>query len=413
VESVFGFCLDFINSRTLQTQGAEIPPEFEGQIDRDLLARTRDYTLEKIRFGFLSTAFGQVVLLVFLFGGALNAYNNWITSHGWPFIVSGLLFFILLGFAQSLLSLPFDAYRTFTIEARHGFNTTTPGLWLADQFKSWLVSGLLTGLLLLAGLAIFQAFPRAWWFLLWIFFVVFSLFMMVLSPYVIEPWFNKFTLLEDERLVQRIRDVLEKAGIHVSRVFKMDASKRSRHSNAYFTGIGKTKRIVLFDTLLEKMSPEETVAILAHEAGHWKKKHLLQQILISETAALIGLGLAFFCLRTDFLTRIFHLQTNSVFAKTVLLVFLFSLAGFWLTPLANLYSRRLEAEADRFSLRLTGDAASMISALVKLSKENLSNLHPHPWYAFFHYSHPPVVARIRTLRSEALDEPDGKKTKKS
>jgi STE24 endopeptidase len=189
-----------------------------------------------------------------------------------------------------------------------------------------------------------------------------------------------------------------KVGIKVRRVFRIDASKRTKHTNAYFTGIGKVKRIVLYDTLIEKMDRDEILSVLAHEAGHWKKKHLLKNIIVTEAIALIALYVSYHLLQSDILLDILSIEKSSFFAKVVILGFIGSIVSFPFSPLFNYFSRRHENEADRYSYELTENKESMISALVKLSKDNLSNLHPHPLYALFHYSHPPVLERIRRIR---------------
>jgi STE24 endopeptidase len=220
---------------------------------------------------------------------------------------------------------------------------------------------------------------------------------MYISPYVIEPLFNKFTPIEDEFLAQKIRELLQRVGIKVSRVFKMDASKRSRHTNAYFSGFGKVKRIILYDTLLEEMNQDELLAVLSHEAGHWKKKHVLKLIVISEIISLAAIYISFMVLQTDFLTNIFRINPDTFFAKIVILSFIGSIVSFPFNPLGNYISRRFEREADRFSIQLMENKENISTALIKLSKDNLSNLHPHPLYAAFYYSHPPVVQRIETI----------------
>jgi STE24 endopeptidase len=198
---------------------------------------------------------------------------------------------------------------------------------------------------------------------------------------------------------------MEKVGIHVSQVFKIDASKRSTHTNAYFTGIGKVKRIVLYDTLLKKLTHREILTILAHEAGHWKKKHVFKRIVVSEAIALLVLYISFVALQGDLLSRLFSIHENTFFAKVVVLGFIAAITAFPFGPVSNYFSRRQEQEADVFAFQFTDDAQSMASALVKLSRDNLSNLHPHPLYALFHYSHPPVVQRIRTIQGFTDDKP--------
>jgi STE24 endopeptidase len=393
----FGYWLDFLNLSHLKKYGSIIPREFEGHIDQDLLSRTRDYNIEHTKFGFVSSVFNNIVFLFFIFI-LLNIYNSWVVSLEYSFILSGLLFFLLLSYGDTVISMPFSLYRTFKIENKYGFNTMTLKLWITDTVKSLLISTILMGLLIAIGLFIIHKSPDLWWLWVWGFFLAFGIFIMYISPYVIEPLFHKFTPIEDKKLESGICSLMEKVGIKVSRVFKIDASRRTKHTNAYFTGIGRVKRIVLYDTLIEKMNYEEIMSVLAHEAGHWKKKHILKSIVITETIALIALYISYQLIQSDFLTELFSIKESSFFAKLVILGFIGSLVSFPFGPLFHYFSRRNENEADKYSYEMTGNAESMISALVKLSKDNLSNLHPHRLYALFHYSHPPVLERIRTIR---------------
>ncbi len=396
---LFGYWLKFLNLRHLEKYGADIPPEFEGHIDAKLLKKTRDYTVELARFGFIESIFDNILLLIFLFGGLLRVYNSWISSLNLPFILSGIGFFLILGYAEIILSIPFSLYSTFKIENKYGFNTVTPWLWITDIFKSLLLSTILMGIMISVGLWLIQANPNYWWLWVWGFFLIFTLFMMYISPYVIEPIFNKFTPIDEERLEDKIKELMLKIGIRVSRIFKMDASKRSKHTNAYFTGIGKVKRIVLYDTLLKKMEDNEILAVLAHEAGHWKKRHLLKLLVVSELIGLVVIYIAFRIIQTDILTDMFHIAPPTLFAKLVILAFIGSIVSFPFTPISSFFSRRYEREADCFACELIGNPEGMIGSVIKLSKDNLSNLHPHPWYAGFYYSHPPAVKRIRELQS--------------
>ena len=396
----FGYWLDFLNLSHLKRYGSVIPPEFEGQIDQALLSKTRDYNVEQTRFGFISSVFNNIVSLLFIFV-LLNIYNSWIISLNYSFIMSGLIFFLLISYAETAISMPFSLYSTFKIENRYGFNTMTWRLWITDTIKSLLISTILMGLLISIGLLLIHKNPDLWWLWVWSFFLFFGIFMMYISPYVIEPLFHKFTPIEDEELESGIRSLMEKVGIKVSRVFRMDASKRTKHTNAYFTGIGKVKRIILYDTLIEKMDRAEVISVLAHEAGHWKKKHILKHIVATEVIALITIYISFKLIQGNFLTDLFNINESSFFAKLVVLGFIGSVVSFPFGPVFHYFSRRHEKEADRYSYELTGNADSMISALVKLSKDNLSNLHPHPLYALFHYSHPPVLKRIRSIREMA------------
>lgn len=398
---LFGYVLKGVNLSYLKKHGANVPAGFEKHINEALLRKTRDYTVENSRFSFVHSIFHNVILLVFLLGGVLEAYDAWVGSLGRGFILTGFIFFLVIVYAENLLTVPFSLYSTFKIENRYGFNTMTAGLWIRDFIKSLLLSTVLLGILIAAGLWIIETSPAYWWLWVWGFFLVFSLFVMYISPYVIEPLFNKFTPVDDPELEQDIRKLAHKAGIQVSKVFKMDASKRSRHTNAYFTGIGRVKRIVLYDTLLELMDRDEVVAVLAHEIGHWKKRHVLKRIVVSEVVAFVTFYIAFRVLQSDILIEIFSIENGSLFAKLVLLGFVGSIVSFPFTPLSAYFSRRHEREADRYATEITGLPGSMATSLVKLSKDNLSNLHPHPLYAAFYYSHPPVVRRVMELKTES------------
>ncbi|MDA8169453.1 MAG: M48 family metallopeptidase [Nitrospiraceae bacterium] len=400
-KEAFEYLVQYLNLRHMQRAGADVPPEFEGAMDKGLLARTKEYEAEKTRFGFVSSVSGNIVAVVFIFGGLLDIYTSWVASLGLSFIVSGWLFFLLLFYMGELLGIPFSLYHTFRIENKYGFNTMTGGLWISDFLKSLVISSILLSLLAFAGLWLIKWSPRCWWFLVWGLLFLFSIILMYISPYVIEPLFNKFTPVEDEVLREQIAQMTEKAGIHARRILSIDASKRSRHSNAYFTGIGKTKRIVLYDTLLKSMSHDEILSVLAHEIGHWKKKHMLKMLAAFEAVSFAGLWVSHYLVQSDILTLVFGIGAkDSIFAKFVLLGFIAGIVSLPLKIVMNYFSRRNEKEADSVSARLAGNRQAMASALVKLSKENLSNLHPHPLYVRVYYSHPPIVQRIRDIRSQ-------------
>ncbi len=350
--------------------------------------------------GLIETLTENFLLIIFLFGGLLGVYDRCVVSLDGSFIMEEVLFFLGFNLAGIVLGIPFSYYSTFHIENRFGFNTTTIKLWLSDLVKSAFIGILFTMVLTGGALAIVQNSPRLWWLWAWSFFALVTLFLLYLSPYVIEPLFNKFEPVRKEGLEEEIRALLAKAGLSVSRVLQVDASRRSRHSNAYFTGIGRVKRIVLYDTLLEQMSHGEILAVLAHEVGHWKRGHIWKRLLFMEAGGLAVFYAAFRLLAWGGLPRLLGLSQASFAAQTVILGFIGSLAAFPFTPLGNWLSRRHEWEADRFACDLTGVPESLATALIKLSRENLANLHPHPLYARFYYSHPPVVERVRRLREE-------------
>ena len=391
------FWLRYVNLNHMKRYGMIIPHGFEKYIDIVTLKKTLAYTIDTNSFFFRESVFNNAVLLIFMFGGLLNVYNSWISSLSLPFVVKGTVFFLLLSYAGTFLSVPFSLYSTFKIENKYGFNAMSLKLWFTDLIKSVIISTLIIGLALFSGLWIIQMSPNYWWLFIWGFFFIFSLFIMYISPYIIEPLFNKFTQLEIEALEGKIRDMMEKAGINISRVLKIDASKRSQHTNAYFTGIGRVKRIVLFDTLIKKMDQDEILAVLAHEAGHWKHKHVLKRMVVFESLSFIIAYLSFRILKTDVLADIFKIQPVTFFSQLMILGFLFSLVSFPFTPLFSYFSRRHENEADRFAISLTSDPESLASSLIKLSKDNLASLCPHPLFAKLYYSHPPVVERVKRI----------------
>ncbi len=389
--------LRHLNLQHLKVHGHEVPPGFDGAVDRELLVKTSAYALATSRLGLIESLFSSLLLLFFLFGGLLAWYDNFILGMTASFVGQGCLFVLGLVLAQTLLDMPFSLYRTFVLEERFQFNASTPKLWLMDLFKSVVLGAVLSTLLAAGSLALVQASPDFWWLWVWGLFALVTLLLMYLSPVLIEPLFFKFQPLQNEALAERVKAVMSKAGLYVDRVLQVDASRRSKHSNAYFTGIGRVKRIVLFDTLLEQMSDEEILGVLAHEAGHWKLGHIWKRLLTMELVSLAVCWLFWLVLSWEGLAGWFGLAQLSFPGKVLLVAFLASLASFPLQPISSFMSRRHEWQADQFALKLTGAPESLSCALVKLSKENLSNLHPHPLYAWFYYSHPPVVERIARL----------------
>jgi STE24 endopeptidase len=401
VTVIAGYVLSALNIRHLKRFGNTVPPGFEGAIDRETLEKTVAYTLEKDRLGLIESIIDNILLIVFLFGGLLPLYDRWIATLSGSFVMNGTLFFLILTLAQSFLGIPTSLYDTFRIENRYGFNTMTFRMWLSDLVKSMLISLLILSVACAGGLAIVRKSPDFWWLWVWGFFAAVSVFLMYISPYVIEPLFNRYEPVKEEGLEEDIRALMAKAGLKVSRVMQMDASRRSTHSNAYFTGIGRVKRIVLFDTLIRQMNRDEVLAVLAHEVGHWKRGHIWKRLLTAELLALAGCYLAYRLVLWGGLPGLLYLPGASFAAQLVILAFMGAIISFPFTPLSSWLSRRHELEADRFATALTGAPESLASSLIKLSRENLANLHPHPFYAKVYYSHPPVVERVRRLKEEA------------
>ena len=395
-----GYGLTALNLAHLRRHGAEVPTVFVGAIDPGLLRKSSAYTFENNRLGLLASLLDNTLLLGFVFTPLLPLYDRWVASLSDNFILGGLIFAFLLQLAKAVVALPFSYYRTFRIESRYGFNTQSLRLWLVDLLKGALIGGLLLALLLGGALWLITASPQFWWLWVWGFFAAFSLLLMYVSPVLIEPLFFKFEPLRRQGLEDAIRALMARSGLEISRVFQVDASRRSRHSNAYFTGIGRVKRIVLFDTLLEQMKDDELLAVLAHEVGHWKKRHIFKRLLISLVLSLVGLYLAWRLVDWGGLAGLLGLGQASFYAQVLVLSLLTSLAGFLFTPLASWLSRRDEWQADRYATSLHGQPQALASALIKLSRDNLANLHPHPLYAACYYSHPPVVQRVEALLAQ-------------
>jgi STE24 endopeptidase len=393
--------LSWLNLRHLEREGHLVPRELEREVDAEKLRKISQYTAERARFGLAHSVFSSLVTGAFLFGGGLGFYDAWVTGMQHGFVWSGVLFVMGLLLVSAVLEIPFQLYGDFRIEQRHGFNRQTTGLWWSDWLKSTVLSLVLSGGLTAGALWLVQAAPNTWW--VWVTALIsgVSLAMTFLSPYVIEPLFHKMEPLDVAGLSDGIRSMTEKAGVHIGRVLKVDASRRSSHSNAYFTGLGRVKRVVLFDTLLAQMSHQQILAVLAHELGHWKKHHVLFRMLTMQVLLVAGAYLAFRLAPSAALPELVGLGSASFMARVVVLMMAASALMFPLTPLFAAWSRHDEREADRFAVDLHGHAHDLADALSKLGTENLSNLHPHPLYAAFYYSHPPLVERVATLRALA------------
>ncbi len=387
-----------LNIRHLRRHGQEIPEVFRGEIDGETLAKISRYTVDSHRFGTLESVFDDVVTLAVLLGGFLPWLINLLPAWEEHFLLSGLLFFGILGIGSGLIGLPFDLYRTFVIEKRHGFSTITLRLWITDLLKGIAVSAVLMGALLSAFLTLLSFAPHSWWFWTWLVFASFQLLMIWLYPVVIAPLFNRYEPVRDEGLKEAIIALMAKVGLKTEGVYQMDAGKRSRHTNAYFTGLGKTKRIVLFDTLIASHSREEITAVLAHEIGHWKRRHILKQLLAMELVSLIVLWLSSHLITWPLLYDTFGFNRPIPFVGLLICFVLFGPLTILLTPVVSAVQRRFEREADAFVSGLTGTTAPLVSALKRLAKDNLANLHPHPLYARFYYSHPPLTERIARLQ---------------
>jgi STE24 endopeptidase len=386
-----------VNLQYLSRPGHKLPEILRDYFSSEKLVQMNNYSLTNGKFGILQSLFGLSIAVIFLFAGLLDWYNSFINDFNWSGVLSAIVFFLVLTYGETLLNIPFGLYSTFVIEEKFGFNNQTLSLWLLDMLKGLLVNTVLMGILLGGAFWMIFSFPDYWWFTAWLFFFSFSIFLLYVSPYIIEPLFNKYTPISDPELEDRIKQTMNKAGLSISRVFSMDASKRSNHGNAYFSGIGSNKRIVLFDTLLENNNHDELIAILAHEAGHWKRKHLLKRLIMLEVFSLLGMYSVWFAVQDNWILELFKVSQDTIYAKLLLAGVLMGIVLFPLKPLSSWYSRKHEYEADNFATELTGKPEDLAHALIKLSRDNLSNLFPHPLFAWFHYSHPPLLERVASL----------------
>ena len=395
---IWRFFLQQVNIGHLRSHGKEIPDVFRGVIDEATMNKMVDYTYDNSRLENKENATEDILELAIIFL-LLPVLVAKIAGLQWHLIWQALIFFGTLLVLGGVVGMPFDIYHTFVLEKKYGFSTITWKLWLTDLVKSVLISAILMGVLLSAFMAFILYWPNSWWFWAWVFFTAFEILLLWLFPVVIAPLFNKYEPIKDEELKGKIEALLSKVGLKAKGIFQVDEGKRSKHTNAYFTGIGKTKRIVLFDTLLASHSQDEILAVLAHEIGHWKKKHILKQLIFMIAASFVGFYLIFLLVNWPPLYEAFGLYQTPVYAGLLLVSLYFSCIGFFFSPLGAWISRRYEREADQMANDLTGTSEPMMNALKRLAKDNLSNLHPHPWYVWFYYSHPPLLERIEYLKA--------------
>jgi STE24 endopeptidase len=395
--SLFQLALSFINVSHLRRHGSQVPTVFQDAVDEERLSRMASYTGDSTRFGIIARLFDQGVVLVIILSGFLPWLVEKIGTWNLGFIGGGLVFFAILAAIDQVLEVPFDLYGTFVIEERYGFNTKTLKLWFIDWIKGLAIAGVLGGILIFLLLVLVHNFRATWWILAWVGISLFELLIMWVYPVLIAPLFNKFEPIADRDLEKRIADLMRKAGLAVKGVFQMDAGRRSRHTNAYFTGLGRTKRIVLFDTLLKSHPVDEILSVLAHEAGHWMKKHVVKQLILLEIFSLIGLFVVAKLLNWQLIYQTFGFEKQIIYVGLFLVPVLLSPVAYFLRPLGSMLSRRFERQADDLAVELMGTAGPMRDSLVRLSADNLANLVPHPFFSWFNYSHPPPVERIERL----------------
>ena len=387
----------YLSYRKRKCMSEQIPTQLEGIYDKDEYKKQQAYQRENSRFGLLSGSFSfGVILLILIFHG-FGWFDSVVREYLDNTILISLVFLGILFLANQIISLPFSYYDTFIIEKKYGFNKSTPSIFWTDQLKGLLLTLILGGVILTALIWFYDKLGDYAWLCAWGVVTAFSLFMTLFYSNVIVPLFNKQTPLENGELRDAIEDFSHKAGFDVTNIYVMDASKRSTKANAYFTGLGRKKRIVLFDTLINDLSTEEIVAVLAHEIGHYKKKHTLQHLIVSVLYTGAMLFVLSFFLKSKSLALALGSDVPSFQMGIIAFSILFTPLSLLLGVIMNISSRKNEYEADAYAAQY-GLSKALVSGLKKLSVKSLSNLNPDPLNVFFYYSHPTLLQRIEKLK---------------
>lgn len=397
-----GYILDLLVALlNLRALSPNLPTGFEDVYDAGEYERSQDYTRARTKFGLIRMTVSTVVTLIFLLSGGFNLIDTFARSCGYGEIITGLFFIFSLLLLSYLLSLPFSVYSTFVIEERFGFNRTTVKTFLLDNIKGGLLAAVLGTPLLSLILWFFISTGSLAWLYCWFGVVVFSVIVQFLAPVLIMPLFNKFSPLEEGETKDAILSYADQQNFKLQGIYTMDGSKRSAKLNAFFTGFGRFRKIVFFDTLLEKLSTEEIVAVLAHEMGHYKLKHIFKMLV----GSVLQTGLMFYLLSLVMNNRglfdAFSMEQVSVYASLLFFSFLYSPVNLLVSIVFNIFSRKHEYEADRFAVVTTGGYEMLTSGLKKLCHENLANLTPHPFTVFIEYTHPPVAQRVEAMEKVA------------
>lgn len=394
--------LDYINAKHRKTA---LPEDLQGIYNDEEYEKQQRYEQAKSKVSLWASSVSTALMLALLLGGAFAWLDGVIYStfgcaeqplhHIW----AALLFFGIFGFFSDIVGKPFEIYNTFVIEQKFGFNKMTPKLFVIDTLKSWLLTAILGGAILAALLALMSYFGEWFWLYAWVFISIIIICMTMFYSSLIVPLFNKQTPLEDGELKQAIVEFANKVGFKLDNIYVIDGSKRSTKANAYFSGLGAKKRIVLYDTLIQEMTVEEIVAVLAHEIGHYKKKHSRTMIIASLAQMGVMLFILGLCVQLPLFTEALGVPYEEGKYHIALLVFtmLYSPLSFAISLLFNYVSRKNEFEADAYAAQ-NYSATKLADALRKLSKRNLSNLTPHPWYVFCYYSHPDLLQRLQALK---------------
>jgi STE24 endopeptidase len=389
--------LAVLNRRSVLAHADQVPETYRELLDEATYARSVKYSLARIRFGLFEDAWSTAILLAILFSGLLpwgfRLFSASLGTSAW----SMAAFLFATGLVLALPGLPLEWHEQFRLEARFGFNTTTRRLWWMDRAKGLLLAAVLGYPLLVLILKLVQWMDGRWWLWAWGALLAFQLLLVVLAPFVILPLFNTFTPLPEGSLRERLLALARRTGFTARHIQVMDGSKRSMHSNAFFTGFGRFRKIVLFDTLVQQLTEEELEAVLAHEIGHFRRRHILKRLALSALTSLAGFWLLAVLAAQPWFAGAFGFEPGNLVAALLLFALLSGTATFWFSPLSNGWSRKHEYEADAFSSAAMGGPEPLVSALRKLNEKNLSNLTPHPLFSRFHHSHPTLPERERAL----------------
>jgi len=376
-----------------------LPDEFKGYYDEVKYKKSQNYLKTNTGFSLIKSTLMTILIVVFIVVGGFNWLDGLARSFNQGPVITGLIFLCILLLINLVISFPFSIYHTFVIEEKFGFNKTTVKTFILDLIKGIIISLIIGSAAFSCILWFFEKTGPIAWVYCWLFVAIFQLFIIFIAPNVIMPLFNKFLPLDDGELKEKIKEYASSQNFNIKGVYKMDGSKRSTKSNAFFTGLGKSRRIVLFDTLIEKHTVAELVAVIAHEVGHYKKRHILKNFVYS----ILTTGLMFYLLSLMMnnigLFDAFKMDHVSTYASFILFSFLYSPISSFFSIIDTIFSRKYEYEADSYAAKTTNDKDSMITALKKLSVDNLSNLTPHWLKVFLEYSHPPVLARIKALKN--------------
>ncbi|MFA5982420.1 MAG: M48 family metallopeptidase [Methylococcaceae bacterium] len=376
-----------------------VPEAFISKVSLEAHQKAADYTLDKGKLGGIDSIISYALLLLFTLGGGINALLQFWTSQGYSIMTVGLITFASVFFITMLVDLPISLYQTFVIEAKYGFNKSTRTQFIKDQLLQLALSAIIGLPLLALILWVMDGLGSSWWLWAWAILMGFSLLMSWLFPTVIAPLFNKFTPMEEGSLKQRIQGLLSRCGFNSQGIFIMDGSKRSGHGNAYFTGLGNNKRIVFFDTLVKSLDEEELEAVLAHELGHFKRKHVIKMLTATAIMSLISFAILGWLIKQEWFFTGLGVEQQSNAAALLLFTLVSPVFTLFMQPISAYFQRQFEFEADDFAAN-NAKPAKMISGLVKLYEENASTLTPDPLYSAFHYSHPPAAVRIANLETK-------------